>query len=187
VKLSDQIGDVEMSSRIQSSNPCVLIEGPSWGNAEFYGKWLLAAAQAETFWKEARKDSDFEKQVERVSVAYIPDFGIAASIMLMQLEEYRTTFVLDLDSEDGNDFAMMVTMGFFAPYNDRYRMTIPFELSVTKVKAAVLKYTETEDEEYVLHPEYFVNTMSVPEARAWQNRLRALDQFCEDSNVRGRG
>ena len=187
MKLSDQIGDVEMSSRIQSSNPCVLIEGPSWGNAEFYGKWLLAAAQAETFWKEARKDSDFKKQVERVSVAYIPDFGIAASIMLMQLEEYRTTFVLDLDSEDGNDFAMMVTMGFFAPYNDRYRMTIPFELSVTKVKAAVLKYTETEDEEYVLHPEYFVNTMSVPEARAWQNRLRALDQFCEDSNVRGRG
>jgi hypothetical protein len=43
--------------------PSVLIEGPNWGDAKFYGKWLLAAAQAETFWKEARKDPDFEKQV----------------------------------------------------------------------------------------------------------------------------
>jgi len=100
LKLSDQMSDMEMSSHIQSSDPCVLIEGPSWGNAEFYGKWLLAAAQAETFWKEACKDSDFEKQVERVSIAYLPDFGIAASVMLMQLGEYRTTFVLDLHSED---------------------------------------------------------------------------------------
>ena len=159
-----------MSSDIQGNNPCVLIEGPKWGNAEFYGKWLLAAAQAETFWKEARKDSDFEKQVDRVSVAYIPDFGIAASVMLMQLEAYRTTLVLDLHSEDGNDFAMMVTMGFFAPYNERYRMTIPLDLSVTKVKAAVLKYAATEDEEYVLHPEYLVNTMSFPEAKSIECR-----------------
>jgi len=186
VKLSDQISDMEMSSPIQSSNPCILIEGPSWGNAEFYGKWLLAAAQAETFWKEALKDPVFEKQVERVSVVYMPDFGIAASMMLMQLEEHRTTFVLDLHSEDGDDFAMMITMGFFAPYNERYRMTIPADLSVTRVKAAVLKYAQTEDEEYVLHPEYLVNTMSFPEARAWQNRLSALDQFCKDSNVLGR-
>jgi hypothetical protein len=186
VKFSDQITDVEMSSPIQSSDPCVLIEGPSWGNAEFYGKWLLAAAQAETFWKEALKDPDFEKQVERVSVVYMPDFGIAASMMLIQLEEHRTTFVLDLHSEDGDDFAMMITMGFFAPYCGRYRMTIPFNLSVTKVKAAVLKYAQTEDKEYVLHPEYLVNTMSFSEARAWQNRLSALDQFCKDSNVLGR-
>ena len=173
MKLSDKI------------NPCVLIEGPSWSNAEFYGKWLLAAARAKTYLKEACKDSDFEKQVERVSVAYIPDFGIAASMMLMQLEEHRTTFVLDLHSEDGDDFAMMITMGFFAPYNERYRMTIPADLGVTRVKAAVLKYAQTEDEEYVLHPEYLVNTMSFPEARAWQNRLRAIDQFCEGWNGAG--
>jgi len=81
---------------------------------------------------------------------------------------------------------MMVTMGFFVPYNERYRMTVPLDLSVTKVKAAILKYAETEDEEYVLHPEFLVNTMSFSEARASQNRLRALDQFCEGSNVLGR-
>ena len=26
---------------------------PRWGDAEFYGKWLLAAAKAEALWKEA--------------------------------------------------------------------------------------------------------------------------------------
>ena len=40
-------GRAEMSSRIQGSNPCVLIEGPSWGDAGFYGLWLSAAGQAE--------------------------------------------------------------------------------------------------------------------------------------------
>jgi hypothetical protein len=29
------------------SSPCVIVEGPSWGDAEFYGRGLLAAAAAE--------------------------------------------------------------------------------------------------------------------------------------------
>jgi hypothetical protein len=33
---------------INRNNPCVLIEGATWGDAAFYGKWLLAAGQAET-------------------------------------------------------------------------------------------------------------------------------------------
>jgi hypothetical protein len=106
--------------------------------------------------------------------------------MVMRLEEYRTTLVLELYSEEGEDFAMMVTMGFFALTNQSYRMAVPLDLTVAKVKKAILKYAETEDEEYVLHPEYLVNTMSFPEARAWQNRLRAVDQFCDNSNVLGR-
>ena len=31
----------------------VLVEGPEWGDAKFYGEWLLAAAKAESLWKEA--------------------------------------------------------------------------------------------------------------------------------------
>jgi hypothetical protein len=175
-----------MSSYIHVNNPCILVKGPNWGDAEFYGKWLLAAAQAETFWKEACKDPGFEKQVESVCVAYIPDFGISASLMVMRLEEYRTTFVLDLYSEEAADFAMMVTMGLFAPINEIYRMVIPLDLTVVKVKRGILKYAETEDKEYVLHPEYLVNTMSLPEAKAWQNRLRAIDQFWNGADVIGR-
>ena len=94
--------------------------------------------------------------------------------------------MLDLYSEDGEDFAMMVTMGFFVPITQRYRMAIPVRLTVEKVKKAILKYAETEDEEYVLHPEYLVNAMSFPEARAWQNRLRAIERFHDGSDVFGR-
>jgi hypothetical protein len=42
-----------MSGYIHVNNPCIVVKGANWGDAEFYGKWLLAAAQAETFWKEA--------------------------------------------------------------------------------------------------------------------------------------
>jgi hypothetical protein len=31
----------------------ILIEGPGWNDAEFYGKWLLAAAEAQRLWTEA--------------------------------------------------------------------------------------------------------------------------------------
>jgi hypothetical protein len=157
-----------MSKHIDRNNPCVLIEGPNWGDAAFYGKWLLAAGQAETFWEDALKDPDFKKQVESVCTLYIPDFGITASVIVMGLEEYRTTLVLDLCNEDGEDFVMMVMMGFFAPTKKGYRMAIPLDLTAAKVKKAIVRYAETEDEECVLHPEYLVNTMSFPEARARQ-------------------
>jgi hypothetical protein len=153
----------------EANDPCILIESSKWGDAGFYGKWLLAAAHAETLWKEARIDPEFEKRVQRVCVAYIPDFGIGASAMLRQLlKRYRTTLVLDLDSEDAEDFAMMVTMGLFAFQNGRYRMRIPSDLSLAKVKEAILRYAGTEDEECALHPEHVVNTMSFLEGRALQ-------------------
>ncbi len=156
----------------------VLIEGPLWGNAEFLGRWLLAAAQAEGFWKEAFDDPAFHKQVERVCTCYIPDFGISASVMVMQLKDYRTTFVLDLNSEDGEDFTMMVAMGFFLPIAHRYRMVPPIGLTAAKVRAAVLKYARTEDEDFMLHPEHIVTTtMPLTETRAWQDRLRAVEEF----------
>jgi hypothetical protein len=156
----------------EANNPCILIESPKWGDAGLYGKWLLAATYTETLWKEARIDPEFEKQVQRVSVAYIPDFGIAASAMLRQLlKRYRTTLVLDLDSEDAEDFAMMVTMGLFVFQNERYRISIPSDLSLAKVKEAILRYAETEDEECALHPEHVVNTMSLSDTRAWQKLI----------------
>jgi hypothetical protein len=70
---------------------CVLVEGPSWGDAEFYGKWLLAAAQAETFWNKAYNDSKFQKEVDRVWLDYIPHFGITATLIIAELKQYKTT------------------------------------------------------------------------------------------------
>jgi len=162
-------------SHSRGNRPYVLVEGPKFGDAEFYGKWLRAVARAEALWKEALEDQDFGKEIWLVGAYCIPDFGIGASVMLMELQEYWRTFVLQLDSLEGNEFAMMVQMGFFTPFAEHYRMTIPSELTDAKIKAAVLKFAQTQDE-HGLHPECLVNTMLFDEAREWQNRIWALDK-----------
>ena len=31
---------------MERTDPCVLVQGPAWGDAQFYGDWLLAAGKA---------------------------------------------------------------------------------------------------------------------------------------------
>jgi hypothetical protein len=171
---------------MKRTDPYILVQGPAWGDARFYGQWLQAAANAEVFWKEACADEDFKRQVDHVRDVYIPDFGIAAAVMIMHLKEYRTTFLIELNSEDGNDFAMMTEMGFFVHRNPSYQMTLPRFLTLEKVKAAIFRYAETEDDEYMLHPEYLVTSMPLSEATTLQHRLRAIGDFDHYSNCSGR-
>jgi hypothetical protein len=50
---------------VNAREPYILIEGPRWGDAEFHGKWLLAAARADRLCKTAIKnDAKFSKQIE---------------------------------------------------------------------------------------------------------------------------
>ena len=128
--------DLFRRERVLEGNSCVLVEGPRWGDAEFYGRWLLAAAKAEAFWKEAFKDPTFKEEVKYVWDSYIPDFGIAAAAMIMRLRENFTTFVLDVDSENGNDFTMMAEMGFFAQDDPIYRMTLPSSSDLRKSQSS---------------------------------------------------
>ncbi len=74
-------------------------------------------------------------------------------------------------------FAMMLMMGFFEPYNARYKMVLPADLTLVKVKNAIIKYAETADEGW-LHPEYLLPLMSFAEAKACQQRILAIDEFC---------
>ena len=69
----------------------VLVEGPAWGDAQFYGEWLLAAAKAQVLLKNALQDQQFATQSESLRVVYEPDFGIAATVMLMNLRGHWTT------------------------------------------------------------------------------------------------
>jgi hypothetical protein len=171
---------------MEPTDPYVLVQGPAWGDAQFYGEWLLAAAKAEGFWKEAYADEDFRRQVKHVCDSYIPDFGIAATVMIMQLKDHRTTALIELNSEDGNDIAMMAEMGFLAHRSPSYQMTLPYLLTSEKVKAAILKYAKTEDEEFMLHPEHLVTAMPLSEATTLQYRLRARNDFNHSSNCSGR-
>jgi hypothetical protein len=66
---------VETTSAAHRLNRWVLVQGPAWGDAEFLSKWLLAAAQAESFWRQAYDILDFAKQVEPVCISpvmYVP-------------------------------------------------------------------------------------------------------------------
>jgi hypothetical protein len=158
------------------------VEGPRWGDTEFYGSWLLAIAKADALWKEATKDPSFEKQVDRLMVVYIPDFGIIGTVLLSRLEKNFASFLVDLKEEEGEVFVMMVEMGFFALTGQRYQMVVAAHLDIKSVKSAALKLAQTEDEECYLHPERVVTTMPYTQAKEWQARLRLMneDQRCAD-------
>ncbi len=111
---------------------------------------------------------------------------MAATAMFMQLREYMTTFVLELESDEGELFTMMAEMGFFAQNGPFYRITLPDALTLEKVRTAVVKFAATEDDEFVLHPERLIGTVPFSEARTLQNRLRAIDNFCNYTSCIGR-
>jgi hypothetical protein len=158
-------------SFLERTDPCVLVQGPGCGDAQFYGEWLLAASKIEAFWKEAYADQDFQRQIGRVCVCQIPDFGIFATALTVRLMKDRT-IVLQVDGEAGVDFAIMATMGFFIQKDTVYRMSLPPLVTSEEVRAAILKYVKTQDSEFVLHPEYIVTTLPFSEANSKQLRRR---------------
>jgi hypothetical protein len=143
----------------------ILVEGPAWGDAEFYGQWLLNAAKAQTLLEQARSDdASFCSAVEVLEVMQCLDYGITAMVFLSQFADKEfQTFLFDPNSLDLNDFALMVEMGFFTLTGDRYQMTLPRDLDMERVKQAHVKLAETEDKDWV-HPERLVAHM--PHARA---------------------
>ena len=80
---------------------------------------------------------------------------MAATFLFLELRGQYASFMLRLDSEEGELFAMLAEMGFFALTGQRYQMVIPYRLSLAKVKRALLRFAQTEDAEFVLHPEYW--------------------------------
>ena len=112
-------------------------------------------------------------------VAEIPNFSIGATVLLSRIEKNLASFIVRLNSEEVTlveEFAMMVGMGFFILTGQRYQMVIPTRLNMAKVKRSVLKFAQTEDQDSYLHPEYLVATMPHAEGKAWQERLRVMDE-----------
>ena len=49
-------------SKDKHNGTYILVEGPSWGDAEFYGRWLLDAAKVNQLLQQAKRDDpDFRK------------------------------------------------------------------------------------------------------------------------------
>jgi hypothetical protein len=156
----------------------VLVEGPAWGDAQFYGNWLLSAATANELMLSLKKnDLQFQRAADAIEMISCLDFGIAASIFLGKSLATTThgTFIVDPASEDMIDFVLMSEMGFFSLTGERYQMTSPSRLDVNKVKHAHIKLAETEDEEWI-HPERLVVDMPCSRAKMFEQLLGKMDQ-----------
>jgi hypothetical protein len=100
---------------------------------------------------------------------------------LSRLEQNLASIVVSLNNEtEIAEFAMMVGMGFFVLTGQRYQMVIPTRLTLRKVMKAALRLAKTEAEDQdgldFLHPESIIATMPCAEAKAWQSRLRQMDE-----------
>jgi hypothetical protein len=153
----------------------VLIEGPGPGAAEFLGRWLLAAVEADRMLQERFKQNpSLKEQITRLEVAYLVSFSPAATAFVERLMKNLTCFSLPLWGEWGEIFTVMAELGLFRQTGDRYQMTIPQHVSGLRIETALLNLAATEDESYFLHPEHFVTCHSKADAEEWQVRLVGL-------------
>jgi hypothetical protein len=156
----------------------ILVEGPAWGDAQFYGNWLLSAAKANELMLSLKKnDLQFQRAADAIEMISCLDFGIAASIFLGRrlADTTHGTFIVDPASEDLIEFVLMSEMGFFSLTGERYQMTSPSHPEVNKVKQAHIKLAETEDEEWI-HPERLVVDMPYSRAKMFQQLLGKMNQ-----------
>lgn len=158
--------------------PCVLVEGPLWGDAEFYGFWLLSAANAQEWLQEGKKnDPEFHSATQILEVFESIDFGITATVFLSRFAESKFhTFTVDTyDFLETMEFVLMVEMEFFKLTGDRYQMTLPENLDFDAVKIAHVWLAGTADDDWI-HPERLVVSMPPARASQYQRLLSDMDQ-----------
>jgi hypothetical protein len=170
-----------------SQHSCVLIESPGWLDASFYGKWLLAAAEAQRLWREAvQYDCEFRSQIDRLEVISLVLLGNEALKVIGELAKNDIcTSVVRVDTDLGDGVALLARMGFFALTGERYQMVLPSGLNAEIVKGAALALAATEDGGYVIHPERLLRVMPHSSAQRWQSRLQQIDerQRLADRNI----
>jgi hypothetical protein len=153
--------------------PRVLIEGAPPGAAEFVAQWLLAAVEADQLLqREFSENPDFRKSIERLELIYGIAFAPPAMVFLTMWLNDVTAFELDFWSEWVEIFSVMADIGFFTLTGNRYQMTVPNDLKIDRIKEALLRLAATEDaEDYSLHPEWLLTTMTKQEASDEKLRL----------------
>jgi hypothetical protein len=167
MKMNEEVAD--------DKSTWVLIEGPGPGDAEFLGRWLLAAVVADRAIEEQfKRNTSLRQRIARLEVVYTVSFSPAATRSVELLMKNLSCFSLDLWDEWGEIFVVMAKIGFFRQTGNRYQMTIPEDISGSKIEAALLKLAATEDEEYYLHPEHLVPCLSKRETESWQSKLECL-------------
>jgi hypothetical protein len=163
-----------MNEEMAAEQLWVLVEGPGPGEAEFLGRWLLAAVEADRALQEQFKQNpDLKELMSRLELCWLIPFSLLAMDFVELLMTNRICFGLAL-CDSGEAFSVMAQIGFFRLTGDRYQMTIPQEVSGSRIEAALLRLAATEDEESFLHPEHLVTCLSEADAKTWKHRLERL-------------
>ncbi|MBR0695224.1 hypothetical protein [Bradyrhizobium lablabi] len=165
-----------MTDQHDGTKRWALIEGPKAGDAQFLGGWLLAAAKADKILQEQFElDPGFKRAVERLECVCAFVFSPTATKFVELLMGDLTAFPLSvIDEPLGESFVVMAELGFLFQTGDRFQMTVPKDLRSEKIKAALLRLANTEDEDFVLHPEELVHCMERCDVLAWQARLNRI-------------
>jgi hypothetical protein len=161
-----------------NDRPCILIEGPRRGDVEFYGRWLLAAAEAQRLFTEASKDQVFNDEILVLQAYCLVDLGIMASDMLQKLFEHELTAIIAVGGTDESGdypivleaFTTLSALGFFTVTGERYQMVIPPKLDVETVKRTLIK--RAADVDALIAADAGENLTTMPRAAA--NRWRKL-------------
>jgi hypothetical protein len=174
----------DLSAGTKKSGTHILVEGPAWGDADFYGHWLLEAAKAQRLLDQAKRDdAAFREALDTtVEICHCLDYGIMATVLLSQFAKNKQfqTFTVDIAYFDPIDFILMVGMGFFVLTGDRYQMALPQNLNIEFVKQAHLKLAGTE---LWIHLERLI--VAIPHARATQFQ-RLLGEMNQDQRLADR-
>ncbi|WP_271498216.1 hypothetical protein [Bradyrhizobium sp. CCBAU 11357] len=149
-----------MANSLRNKDRWVLVEGPGPGEAEFLGRWLLAAAAADRALQERFKQNEILKeQISSVEIVYQIRFSSAATKILELLMKDLTAFSLPIQSDWIDLFAVMADLGFFCLTGERYQMTVPCEASGCAIEASLLKLAATEHR-FALQPEHMIHCIS---------------------------
>jgi hypothetical protein len=105
----------DLSAGTEKSGTRILVEGPAWGDADFYGHWLLESARVQRLLEQAKRDDPvFRHAIDTLELLRLLDYGIMATVLVSQfVDKEFQTFIIEFASEDVNDFCLMVQMGFF--------------------------------------------------------------------------
>ena len=137
---------MNLQDSIDESEACIFIQGPSWdittgllrrptregeirdswASADFYGRWLLAAAKADAVWQKVKEEPRYKKQLERLPDNYFPAFAKTAFCLVSQLANESFSAIVGLNREEEKVRRWFLTMrqiGFFSWSEKHYEMS----------------------------------------------------------------
>jgi hypothetical protein len=104
---------------------------------------LAAAAADRTLQEQFKRNTALKGQIRTLEIIYEVRFSSAATRFLELLMKDLTAFTLSIKDNWIEPFSIMADLGFFRLTGERYQMTVPYEITGSRIEAALLKLAAT--------------------------------------------